>query len=560
MAKDDEISIEYGWNATEESISSYFVIFLSVLAVVLILSSFLHEYRLDSVLPEAGMAIIVGVVSGLIFYFLSDSPEQGSGEDEGVLSFNATIFFIFILPPIIFNSGYQMKKEYLLRFFKPIALFSCIGTIVSALAVSFCLGCAVKNDITGGFKPTLAELMTFGALISATDPVSTLAIFQKKNVEPQLFYFVYGEAVLNDAVGLVLFHTLGKFVGTGTTIFSSSETALLFLFDFTSILVGSLLLGVFSGLIAAYTFKVTDMRNTRALELATYMLIMYLPFFFAEVFGLSGIITCLFTGFTSKEYASKNLSPVTADEANIIFQAIAHLVEVALFVELGFSICALDIDDFHLQFIILAMLASLLGRFLNIYPITLFFNWTVSDDSMSAKQYEPKLPEKIGIEGYNESSADSSTQATSSQKIGTNTAHMLWFSGLRGGVAYACVKSFPDDNGNQSSFIVTTMAIVLFTVFIMGGMTECILDKLKIKMGVDYDKLLAIEASSRKPSRMDLLEQKYIFPWVIRDYQKQDPDDEENKKIEDTNIAIHVGEKTPLVKPRKKIIFNRSFV
>ena len=50
------------------------------------------------------------------------------------------------------------------------------------------------------FHPTFTELLTFGALISATDPVSTLAVFQAKRVDPQLFYLVFGESVLNDAV------------------------------------------------------------------------------------------------------------------------------------------------------------------------------------------------------------------------------------------------------------------------------------------------------------------------------------------------------------------------
>ena len=55
--------------------------------------------------------------------------------------------------------------------------------------------------------------LTFGALISATDPVSTLAVFQELRVDPTLFYIVFGESVLNDAVGIVLFRTFSKFVG-----------------------------------------------------------------------------------------------------------------------------------------------------------------------------------------------------------------------------------------------------------------------------------------------------------------------------------------------------------
>ena len=55
-----------------------------------------------------------------------------------------------------------------------------------------------------GFEASYLELLAFGALISATDPVSTLAVFDAKKVDPHLFYLVFGESVINDAVGLVL--------------------------------------------------------------------------------------------------------------------------------------------------------------------------------------------------------------------------------------------------------------------------------------------------------------------------------------------------------------------
>ena len=44
----------------------------------------------------------------------------------------------------------------------------------------------------------------FGSLISATDPVCTLALFQTMNVDQDLYAIVFGESVLNDAVSIVL--------------------------------------------------------------------------------------------------------------------------------------------------------------------------------------------------------------------------------------------------------------------------------------------------------------------------------------------------------------------
>ena len=54
------------------------------------------------------------------------------------------------------------------------------------------------------YKLTLLESFAFGSLISAVDPVATLAIFQALDVDAILYMLVFGESVLNDAVSIVL--------------------------------------------------------------------------------------------------------------------------------------------------------------------------------------------------------------------------------------------------------------------------------------------------------------------------------------------------------------------
>ena len=48
------------------------------------------------------------------------------------------------------------------------------------------------------------ESFAFGSLISAVDPVATLAIFSALDVDPILYMLVFGESILNDAVAIVL--------------------------------------------------------------------------------------------------------------------------------------------------------------------------------------------------------------------------------------------------------------------------------------------------------------------------------------------------------------------
>jgi hypothetical protein len=104
-------------------------------------------------------------------------------------------------------------------------------------------------------------------------------------------------------------------------------------------------------------------------------------------------------------------------------------------------------------------------------------------------------------------------------KIRWNTANMLWFSGLRGAVAYACVRSFPNQEGHRNEFIVTTMAIILITVFLLGSTTELALNCFKIDVGVDEKKYM--QSYVREPiisNAITNFERRYIKPCVIRDF------------------------------------------
>lgn len=52
---------------------------------------------------------------------------------------------------------------------------------------------------------TLLECLIFGSTLSATDPVTILAIFNTYKVDPQLYSVIFGESILNDAVSIVMF-------------------------------------------------------------------------------------------------------------------------------------------------------------------------------------------------------------------------------------------------------------------------------------------------------------------------------------------------------------------
>ena len=122
------------------------------------------------------------------------------------LKFDPDIFFLYLLPPIIYDTAYKMKRG---AFFKNIGLTMALawgGTLFSTFAIGTVVYVAGRSGSI--FAISFVECTVFGALISATDPVSVIAVFEKKRVNRNLNAVVVGESVLNDAVSITLVRVL----------------------------------------------------------------------------------------------------------------------------------------------------------------------------------------------------------------------------------------------------------------------------------------------------------------------------------------------------------------
>ena len=122
-------------------------------------------------------------------------------------TFDPELFFNVLLPPIIFHAGYSMKKQFFFRNIGSILTFAFVGTIISTFVVA-----GIMYGVTLMFPHlqffTFIDTLRFGALISATDPVTILAIFSDLNVDVNLYALVFGESVMNDAVAIVMTRTI----------------------------------------------------------------------------------------------------------------------------------------------------------------------------------------------------------------------------------------------------------------------------------------------------------------------------------------------------------------
>lgn len=56
----------------------------------------------------------------------------------------------------------------------------------------------------------MLDSFAFGSLVSATDPVTVLAVFKSLDADENLFALVLGESLFNDAICITMYKTVIK--------------------------------------------------------------------------------------------------------------------------------------------------------------------------------------------------------------------------------------------------------------------------------------------------------------------------------------------------------------
>jgi sodium/hydrogen exchanger-like protein 6/7 len=318
---------------------------------------------------------------------------------------------------------------------------------------------------------TFIEAISVGATLSATDPVTILAIFNAYKVDPKLYTVIFGESILNDAVAIVMFETAKQFHGTNdATIGGLFRGIGVFFVVFTV----SLLIGVSVGIATALLLKHTYMRRFPGTESCFILLVAYASYLFSNGCKMSGIVSLLFCGITLKHYAYYNMSRRTQLTTKYLFQVLAQLSENFIFIYLGLSLFTETKLVFRPLLILVTTVGICIARWAAVFPLSKLINLVIRKRAQArGRPVADELPH--------------SYQA------------MLFWAGLRGAVGVALAAGFTGDNGN--SLRATVLVVVVLTVIVFGGTTARMLEILGIRTGVveeaDSDDEFDIESSAR---------------------------------------------------------------
>lgn len=400
---------------------------------------------------ETLVSIFAGMTVGLIVRL---APGTMIRE---MLTFKHTLFFNLLLPPIILNSGYELKQENFFRNFGSIIIFAFFGTFISAVGV----GVLVYIYSFLGLESldlTLLECLTFGSTLSATDPVTILAIFNQYKVDPKLYTVIFGESLLNDAVSIVMYETLSRFHGTEVYLSSIFHGIGIFLLSFSV----SMALGVSFGLGMSLLLKHSYLNHYPSIESCLVALCAYTCYFFSNGLSMSGIVSLLFCGITLKHYAYHTMSRRTQRASKSLFSTLAQLSENFIFIYLGMALFT----------------SAPVSEPVTSYVKPLFI--TITAVAVVFTRYAAVFPLSEGINLFQKHA-----RGQRSEELPHSYQMMLFWAGLRGAVGVALAAGFKGPNAQILR--TTVLVVVVLTVLFFGGTTARMLEVLGIRTGVEDD-------------------------------------------------------------------------
>lgn len=288
---------------------------------------------------------------------------------------------------------------------------------------------------------TTMEILLFCALLSSTDVIAAISMISFDE-QPKLYNLLFGEALTNDAISIILFNSINKFA----TKEMNAGTGFQILLDFILLGIFSLMIGALFGVMTALIMKkFRSFAQDASLECIILFSFGYLCYVTAEALHKSGIIALLTCGITMAHYTWYNLSPQGRQGTSLVFETISRAMEGFIFAYLGLTFFAYQEFMWSISLSACMVPIVIIGRFFSTVVLV--------------KTLDTCCCYKSGIK--------------------TSEIWFMALSGMiRGAIAFGLVLKLDTDLSNRGLIVTTALTLVVFTTiffgFFIGVASRCV--------------------------------------------------------------------------------------
>ena len=410
---------------------------LELSALLLILASFfsiinLRVLKLPMTIGLMIMAIALSIVVLILGFFFPTFMDLAYSI---TVSFDFNFVLLNVMLPFLLFAGAMSINVHLLKKDKiTILVLASFGVLFSTYVVGTLTFYLINLPIFGlaSLNVSYIDCLLFGALIAPTDPIAVLSIVKKMNLSPMTETRIAGESLFNDGIGVVVFLTLLGMKTSGTEVSIQAIGSLFF-----TEVGGGIFLGAIVGYLGLKLVK--DIENEHVeLEVLITLSMVLLVSVIANKYHLSGplgvVILGLYLNKHVKEDSGNGQSELAmGDYVYKFWHLLDETLNAILFILVGLEIILLY-ESFNLIYLLLSIItiATVVGaRYIGVsIPVVILSKF---------------------------------------QKFEKNTAKIITWGGLRGGLSIALALNLPESMGDAKSLIlILTYAVVLFTILVQG--------------------------------------------------------------------------------------------
>ncbi|EPH0540523.1 Na+/H+ antiporter [Serratia marcescens] len=354
-------------------------------------------------IPLPLMQIIVGAVLAW--------PQFGLHID-----FNPELFLMLFIPPLLFADGWKTPTQEFLHYGREILCLALVLVIITVVGVGYLIHFLLPSI-------PLAAAFALAAVLSPTDAVALSGIVGKGRMPKPVMRVIEGEALMNDASGLVSLN-FSIAVALGAMTFTLESAFLTFL----QVSIGGVLCGIIIVFLYNQMVKFIHkwMYNDSATQIIFSLLLPFSCYLIAERFGVSGILAAVSAGMMIGQSKVNRSMPLVRLRTNNIWEMLEFVFNGMVFILLGlqlpgilnFTVAQTDIaHSISLE----TLLAYVVIIYFSLIAVRLIWLWLMKVGSVTLMRKDPLL----------------------FSKFSTRDLFVAAFAGVRGAVTLAGVLSIP---------------------------------------------------------------------------------------------------------------------